>query len=239
MISAYKISDSTFKVNIPTLMHRFIRLAALVPLLCCAPAQAQLYKWVGPDGKLNYTDTPPPPSAKSSEKKSLNGANTVGANTVEANLPYALAQTVKKNPVTLYTMSDCAPCTQARNLLTTRGIPFSEKTIQTPDDLAQLKKLGGSQLPFLLIGGSSEEGFEASQWHRRLSDAAYPEVSQLPNTYRYLPAEPAAPSAPSATSATSAAKDPAQQTKDKKPSASPIDTLPPPNRPKGAPDFRF
>ncbi len=234
MICAYRISDSTFEVKIPTFMRCFIMLAALVPLLWCAPAQAQLYKWVGPDGKLNYTDTPPPPSAKSSEKKSLNGANTV-----EANLPYALAQSVKKNPVTLYTMSDCAPCTQARNLLTTRGIPFSEKTIQTPDDLAQLKKLGGSQLPFLLIGGSSEEGFEASQWHRRLSDAAYPEVSQLPNTYRYLPAEPAAPSAPSATSATSAAKDPAQQTKDKKPSASPIDTLPPPNRPKGAPDFRF
>ena len=221
-----QISDANLQIRLLALKFCVMTAAVLIVSSWSGTVYAQLYKWVGPDGKVNYTDTPPPPSARSSEKKTLNEGNTVAAN-----LPYALAQTVKKNPVTLYTMSDCTPCTQSRNLLTSRGIPFTEKTIQTPEDLAQLKKLGGSQLPFLLIGSSSEEGFEASQWNSRLTAAAYPETSQLPNTYRNPAAEPAAPPAePKAKSAV--------QSKNQ-PTPSALDTLPPAKRPNNASDFRF
>lgn len=30
-------------------------------------AQAQLHKWIGPDGRVHYTDSPPPPGAKTQE----------------------------------------------------------------------------------------------------------------------------------------------------------------------------
>lgn len=51
------------------------RLAAAVAAvaLACAPAFAQvLYKWTGPDGKVNYADTPAfaAPSPKASPKPS-------------------------------------------------------------------------------------------------------------------------------------------------------------------------
>jgi glutaredoxin len=226
MKAIYRISDANLQIRVLALKRCMMTASVLILASWFGAAHAQLYKWVGPDGKVNYTDTPPPPSARSSEQKALSGGNTVAAD-----LPYALAQTVKKNPVTLYTMSDCTPCTQARQLLTTRGIPFTEKTIQTPEDLAQLKKLGGSQLPFLLIGSSSEEGFEASQWNSRLTAAAYPETSQLPNTYRNPAAEPAAPSAEPKTKA-------AVQSKNQ-PRPSPVDALPPAKRPNSASDFRF
>jgi hypothetical protein len=69
-------------------------------LACTATldAHAELYKWVGDDGKVTYSDTPPPRSAKKVEVKEIE-ISTSGA----ADLPFELAEARKKNPVTLYT----------------------------------------------------------------------------------------------------------------------------------------
>ncbi|MBS0308032.1 MAG: DUF4124 domain-containing protein, partial [Proteobacteria bacterium] len=79
------------------------RTAILAMLLTAITAQAQMYKWVGPDGKVNYTDTPPPKSAQKVEQKNLDGSSGVDT----ANLPYELAQAVKNSPVTLYSTPKC------------------------------------------------------------------------------------------------------------------------------------
>lgn len=42
------------------------RLVTLVLLLAALPASAVLYKWVDKDGKVHYSDQPPPQSAKKS-----------------------------------------------------------------------------------------------------------------------------------------------------------------------------
>ena len=209
-------------------MKQILQSCAVAALLCAGSAHAQLYKSVGPDGKVTYSDTPPATSTARVETKSL-ATGGVSA----ADLPYEVAEAVKAHPVTLYTSKDCPPCDEGRRLLAERGVPFTEKTVHSSEDIAQFKKAGGDgQLPLLAVGKYRERGFEAAAWHNALNTAGYPEKSKLPPSYRNPPAQAAAPTpvmAEKAGSAEPAAKATAR------PSAT---ELPPPvgNAPPG---FRF
>lgn len=173
-------------------MKRILQSCSILMLLCVSSANAQLYKWVGPDGKVTYSDAPPPSVATKVETRSL---TTSGVNT--ADLPYEVAEATKAHPVTLYTTRDCQPCDEGRKLLTERGIPFTEKTVNSNDDIAQYKQAGGDgQLPLLTVGKFRERAFEAGAWNNVLTTAGYPESSRLPKSYRNPPAQAAAPAAP-------------------------------------------
>ncbi|MGH8807545.1 MAG: DUF4124 domain-containing protein [Noviherbaspirillum sp.] len=169
-------------------MKRALQFSSALLLLGAAAAHAQLYKSVGPDGKVTYSDTPPQSAARVETKAlPLGGANA-------ADLPFELAETMKGHPVTLYTTRNCIPCDEGRKLLSERGIPFGEKTVNSGEDVAQFRKLGGdSQLPLLMVGRNGERGFEAGAWNAALTSAGYPETSKLPKSYRNPPAEAAAP----------------------------------------------
>jgi glutaredoxin len=161
----------------------------LLFLLCVASAHAQMYRWVDASGKVNFSDQPPPASVKKPQKSSATSSEPSGEN-----LNYGLSEEAKDFPVTLYSSSDCAPCSEGRSLLKNRGIPFSEKTISTNEDLAQLKQVGGNgQLPFLTVGRTKLTGFEADAWNSALSVAGYPQSSQLPSNYKYSAPQAAAP----------------------------------------------
>ncbi|HJW57033.1 MAG TPA: glutaredoxin family protein [Burkholderiaceae bacterium] len=162
---------------------------SLMFLFCAASAQAELYKWVAPDGKVTYSDMPPPLSAARVEQKPMTNGSAA-----DIPLPYELAEAAKNNPVVLYTTTKCAPCDEGRTLLNVRGIPFTEKTIASPEDMAQLHQAGGdSQLPFLAVGRNTQQGFQSNAWNALLTAAAYPDSSKLPGNYRNPPPEPAAP----------------------------------------------
>lgn len=197
-------------------------LSLLITLLFSANAHAQLYKWVAPDGKITYSDTPPPSSIKKVEEKALaTGPSTAG-------FPFELAQAVKTSPVTLYTTAKCEACTDARNLLNTRGVPYTEKTVNSNDDIARLKQAGGDrQLPFATIGSQKQSGFNSELWDTALTSAGYPASSQLPKSYHNPAPEPAAPK-PKAAEARAA---------DNQPAATPTDTLPATGN--APPGFRF
>jgi glutaredoxin len=148
-------------------------------LLLCGAAYAQLYKSVGPDGKVTYSDTPPSAAARVETRPLAAGGSG------SAGFPYELAEAARAHPVTLYTRSDCPPCDDGRRLLQQRGIPFSEKTVASAEDIALLSQAGGDTgLPQLAIGRDRERGFEAGAWNSRLSAAGYPESSKLPRGYR-------------------------------------------------------
>lgn len=197
-------------------------LSLLITLLVSANVHAQLYKWVAPDGKITYSDTPPPSSVKKVEEKALaTGPSTVG-------FPFELAKAVKSSPVTLYTTAKCEACTDARNLLSTRGVPYTEKTVNSNDDIARLKQAGGDrQLPFATIGSQKQAGFNSELWDTALTSAGYPASSQLPKSYRNPAPEAAAPK-PKAVEARAA---------DNKPAAPLTDTLPATGN--APPGFRF
>ncbi|MBZ0104858.1 MAG: glutaredoxin family protein [Sulfuricella denitrificans] len=152
----------------------------VVILLCLAMAAlaqaGELFRWVDADGKVHYTDQPPQETAKKVEEKKLSGSII---DTSE--LPYATQQAVRKSPVTLYA-NDCGePCTQARNHLTQRGIPFSSKNPQTtPADAEALTKLvGAAYVPVLVVGSAISKGYEKAAWDAALDAAGYPKSTLL------------------------------------------------------------
>ncbi|MDB5855138.1 MAG: hypothetical protein JWR22_3179 [Herminiimonas sp.] len=178
-------------------MKRSFTLALWLALACIATvdAHAELYKWVGEDGKVTYSDMPPPRSARKVEKKAIEISSGDATD-----LPFELADAKKKNPVTLYTAANCVPCEEGRALLSARGIPFSEKTVTSTQDVARLKQVSGdAQLPVLVVGGQHRLGYDAERWNTALTTAGYPANSMLPKAWSNPAPQAAAPVAPRAT----------------------------------------
>ncbi|MFZ6647344.1 glutaredoxin family protein [Undibacterium sp. TJN25] len=175
-------------------------------------ASAQLYKSVGPDGKVTYSDVPPPPSIKRVEVKSITGGDSP-----VNNFPADLAGPASKNPVAFYSTAGCAPCDEARSMLKSNGIPFAEKTVKTNEDVARLKQVsGGALLPAMTVGSKKISGYQSADWRTSLTDAGYPTTNRLPKDYRYPAPEAAAPPPPPPAKAKDTANDaskpaPAQQ----------------------------
>jgi len=61
---------------------------AIAVLLAAATVTAQVYKWVDKDGRVQYSDIPPPPDAKSEPKK-VDTRPAAGAANVPAKAPLA------------------------------------------------------------------------------------------------------------------------------------------------------
>lgn len=156
-------------------------------LLTAGPAQAQtVYRVVGPDGRVTFSDKPPLASDKATAT-GVGGKSVGGVST----LPFELRQVASKYPVTLYTSSNCAPCGAGRALLSNRGIPFTEKTVNTAEDAESMQRLSGeSSLPFLTIGSQQIKGFADAEWTQFLDAAGYPKSSVLPANYRPPAATP-------------------------------------------------
>ena len=149
----------------------------------------QVFRIVGPDGKVTFSDKPPVQT--NAKVATGTGANAAGGGSGNAALPFELRQVAQKYPVTLYTGDNCGPCQSARTLLLSRGIPFVEKTVNTHDDAQALQRLSGdSSLPFATIGGQQLKGFSDTEWTQFLNAAAYPSTSILPANYRQPPATP-------------------------------------------------
>ena len=158
-------------------------------LLSTTGASAQLYKSVGADGRITYSDQPPAGAVRT-EKKQLT-ASVVDS----AGLPFELAQLVKASPVTLYTGNNCPPCAEARTLLAGRGIPFTEKTVTSNADITLVSGSSGSseiELPQLQVGASRLRGFDSSGWNGSLTAVGYPATGTLPKTYKNPAPQPAA-----------------------------------------------
>jgi glutaredoxin len=148
----------------------------------------QVFRIVGPDGKVTFSDKPPPASANARVSTGSSDGGRAAANT---SLPFELRKIAGQYPVTLYTGNDCAPCGSARSMLMARGIPFTERTVNTNDDALALKRLSGdTSLPFVTIGSQQLKGFSDSEWTQFLDAAGYPKSSVLPPSYRPAAATP-------------------------------------------------
>ncbi len=144
----------------------------LVALLFAAAAPSQMYRWVDKDGKVHYTDTPPPAAAGKSAQLRSGSGNVTDSGA----LPYATQQAMRNFPVTIYTHETCKElCADARKLLQSRGVPFREVAITDDKGREELKKVsGGEEVPVMTAGKSVTKGFSADTWHLALDAAGYP-----------------------------------------------------------------
>ncbi len=155
-----------------------------------ATAQAQTtYRWVDPaTGRTVISDMPPPPAIKKVEisrggyvEQVDKAAASTTNNAPAASTSYAVRQVAAKYPVTLYTSVNCgATCQTGRDLLNKRGIPFTEKVLQTTEEIDAFRKATGSDspmLPTVLVGKEVSRGFESGAWNSLLDMAGYPKTA--------------------------------------------------------------
>lgn len=193
--------------------HRFSPLLAFFLLVAVAlSASAQgLYKWVDKDGRVTYSDTPPPKDARNVQNKRL-GNNVIEADTI----PYALKQVVAASPITLYA-TDCDPCKTARAYLTKRGVPFTEKNPETDPEAMKFMKdsLKSETVPTLTVGSGATKGYSEEAWAEALDAAGYPKSIPrvISRQFEQKPAKPAVPT-PTAPDGTKAAADAAKPAAD-------------------------
>jgi glutaredoxin len=207
------------------------RLAALAAcatgaLLATATQAQQVHRIVGPDGKVTFSDRAP------EDKKAQSTVLSTASGGAASNpaLPSELRQIASRFPVTLYTGESCSPCQQARQLLVQRGVPFTERSVNTNDDLDALRRLSGeSALPFGTIGRQQLKGFSDAEWTQYLDAAGYPAQSRLPKGYTQPAATPLAPAKAPTASAPDAPQEAASA-----PTGRPRRQAPPPPPP-GAP----
>ena len=105
----------------------------------CAIAQTQtqqVYRYLDTDGRVVYSDKPPPADAKNAQAK------RIGRNSIETSeLSFATQQAQERFPVTLYTFSCGVVCDTAQGLLNKRGVPHTVVDVAQGDGADRLKRL--------------------------------------------------------------------------------------------------
>jgi glutaredoxin len=150
-------------------MKTLFWLALLMPFACVAQA-ATVYRSVDADGKIIYSDKPPPGSKVD---KTLNFADLPSSPLPESVLRYQeeLLKSMQKRltdaqrPVSgrpvLFTTKWCAYCKQAKAYLAEKQINYQEHDIETPAGMQALLSSVGKRrgVPLLLWNDRTVLGF--------------------------------------------------------------------------------
>lgn len=178
----------------------------------------------GAGGGTGSASSPKSENATKADGTAPAEATQAADHNAAASLPYALRQARSKYPVTFYSTGDCPPCDDARRMLVQRGVPYTERSVISGEDLKALHALSGQeQLPFATVGQQHLVGWDADHWQRYLDLAGYPSQSALPSHWKpstatALAPQPAAPAQP-ATAATASTSAKTASTSASKPAA--------------------
>lgn len=157
-------------------------LTSVSALLLTAAAAAQttttLYKSVGPDGKVVYSDRPDP---RSRDSKTLTFENLPASPLSSETLAYLeqlhksaekRASAAPQGDVLLLSAQWCGYCKQAKSYLASKQVAYREFDIDTKPGLAAYAQAGGrSGVPFLVANGQRVSGFSSSAYDAALSRA--------------------------------------------------------------------
>jgi hypothetical protein len=158
-----------------------MRFGLLIMLLAVASASAQTtYRWTDKEGRVHYGDQPP----AANEAKSVQQKKSSQLGVIPQEPSYSLRQAMADFPVTFYSQPQCGePCTNGRDHLARRGVPFASKSVVSDADIASLKALLGgaeSSLPVLQVGSRVVKGYQAGAWDNLLDAAGYPKEKGKP-----------------------------------------------------------
>ena len=174
----------------PRLSPRHRRAVLAAVLGCAALPALALYKVVGPDGRVTYTDRPPVDDKARVTTIERSGA-AIEEPAPQELLPQQLRQASARYPVVLYSANNCGPCDAGRQLLQQRGIPFTEKLVVTEEDAVAMERAVASRsVPSLSIGTQALRGLSQQEWNAYLDAAGYPRESQLPKNWQAPAATP-------------------------------------------------
>jgi hypothetical protein len=181
---------------------RLLALLALVVAMAATAQTQQVYRYVDAEGRVVYSDKPPPANAREAQAK------RVGQNTIEtSDMSYSEAMAQERFPVTLYTFGCGTVCDTASALLNKRGVPHTVVDVGQSAGADKLKRLtGGLDAPALQVGDQYATGYNEARWQNLLNDAGYPKTP-APRTAPVGRAPP--PPTPEPSTATQTATPPA------------------------------
>ena len=151
---------------------------SVILVLCLLSALTQagtVYKSVGADGKITYSDQPP---SAGKVEKTLNLANLPSTplpdsvvryrNELEKSMKSRLVEARKTpdmNQTSLLTAQWCGYCKQAKAYLSEKNIAYTEYDIDTPEGMkAMVEAGGGGGVPVLLWHGQKIKGFSRAAY---------------------------------------------------------------------------
>lgn len=170
-------------------------LVGLLLMMHALVAGSTAYKWIDRDGRVNYGDRPPEDLRTQPLRAPVSPAAQTDA--ADATLPLQLRSVAARTPVVLYTVRDCGACDSLRAHLLRRGVPFTERFIQSDRDSEAFRQLGFSMqaIPSLGIGRDRLTGYDPQRLDAVLDAAGYPRESLLPPGWRPAAARPLVPPA--------------------------------------------
>ena len=159
-------------------------LAMSLLFLCLAPqASAGMYKIVGADGAITYSDNPPVESrtAKVSQIKIQSYVGPAQMGTVAAKpdwaailkRPIAVASkpdsAASRGSLVMFSTPTCGYCKRAKAYMSAKGIAYEEVDVEQPGKgLDEYSRLGGRGVPFFVLGDKTMTGFSEERLNSML-----------------------------------------------------------------------
>lgn len=126
----------------------------LLALLLAWPASAGVYKWTDAQGRVQYSDSPPP-AARATQLRLQTYTGPVEVNRAIG----------ADSGVTIYTTEWCGVCQRAKAFFKQNGVPFREWDVEkTEYGAIKFKQLGGSGVPVITVGAEKMMGFDAGRF---------------------------------------------------------------------------
>ena len=130
------------------------------------PGAQTVYKSVGPDGKIRYSDRPP---ADGKLEKTLTFANLPASTLPPSYLERlkkveAAAATAPPSGVVLYSAAWCGYCKKAKAYLAARSVAYQDIDVDSPAGMAAFAGVGGGGIPVLVSQGQAVRGFSTQAY---------------------------------------------------------------------------
>lgn len=126
----------------------------LFACLLASPVHAGVYKWTDAQGRIQYSDTPPP-AAKTTQLK-------LQTYTGPAQVSQAIGA---DSGVTIYTTEWCGVCKRAKAFFKQNGVPFREWDVEkTEYGATKFRQFGGNGVPLITVGTEKMMGFDGNRF---------------------------------------------------------------------------
>lgn len=148
--------------------RRLLLLLAMLALPLAAAAD--IYRWTDAQGKVHYSDSPPPEAKARQVKIKINSIESPAVVSTLRDAPAAKP----KDRVKIFTAAWCGYCKKAKAHLASRRVPFEEVDIEASErGRSEFSQIGGRGVPVILVGNQRMDGFDAQGLDAMLAAAGF------------------------------------------------------------------
>jgi len=146
---------------------------ALCALLASIPVSAQqIQRWVDADGRVQYSDKPPPGVASKPVEARINSYS--GAPVVTGTAAPAAKAGQPRPEIRMYATDWCPYCRKAQAFFAQQGIRYAHIDIEKSETgKAEYQRHGGRGVPLILVGAQRMNGFSEERLAQMLKAAGY------------------------------------------------------------------